>query len=111
MILVAAAGSAVGVALLWRRRPNGSPLSGYARQEPEKVSPPSQQAHAEPSASPETAVTVVEEGGAVPSPAARENESLKTEETKYERLAERESQERHAAAARLRSDPLTEKLS
>ena len=49
------------------------------------------------------------EPGPVPDPDARERESEQTEETRYERLAELEQEERRDVAERLRDDPLTER--
>jgi len=43
-------------------------------------------------------------------PERREQESAITEETKYERLGEEESEERHDAAEGLKNDPFTERL-
>ena len=39
----------------------------------------------------------------------RNEESLQTEETRYERELEAEEQRRHALAERLKADPLTER--
>ena len=103
-ILVAAAALvAVGV-FTWRRwgaDPEAeAPASvGTREREPDTAAP----------ASP-TTQRVANEQGAVPGPEVRELESAETEETRYERLGERESEEREAAAQRLVSDPLTEKL-
>jgi hypothetical protein len=41
-------------------------------------------------------------------PEDRERESRESDRTKYEELVERETQERHDAAERLREDPLPE---
>jgi hypothetical protein len=48
--------------------------------------------------------------GTGPDPDAREAESEVTEETRFERLATQESDERHERARRLRDDPLTPRL-
>jgi hypothetical protein len=48
--------------------------------------------------------------GAAPDADAREVESEATDETRYDRLVEREREERREAAERLLEDPLTKKL-
>ena len=59
----------------------------------------------------------VSEGGAIEAapeseaePEVRAAESLSDQETRYDRAVAEEADERHAAAERLRADPLTERL-
>ncbi|SRR6266516_6458600 len=49
--------------------------------------------------------------GVAPGPEAREQESAATEDTRLDRLADREREERREAARHLQADPLTEKPS
>jgi hypothetical protein len=48
--------------------------------------------------------------GTAPGPEVREQESQATQETRVERLTERDAEERTEAAERAQDDPLTEKL-
>jgi hypothetical protein len=51
-----------------------------------------------------------DERGAVPGQGERERESQATQETRYERLVDEESEQRREAAERLQDDPLTRRL-
>jgi hypothetical protein len=94
-LVLLALGAAAAVVTLRRRKAQ--------QREPEWQ--PSPAAEQPPVPSPTTA-RIARARGAVPGPEVREEESAETPETRYERLGERESEERRAAAERVLADPL-----
>ena len=93
-----AAGAAAAI-VLRRQASESDPIATSPQSAPEQPLRPSAQTE-----------RIADAEGAVTHPGVREEESAQTDETKYERLIEREGEERHAAAERLLSDPLTERL-
>ena len=124
--LLLAAGAALAFVLMRRRRVQAHDdvawESGSVPAEPVQpatVSPPSAPTPSRPAAPAEQSATPAPveeppdfayEEGVVPDAAAREEESRTTDETKFDRLADNEVEARRQAAARLREDPLTERL-
>jgi hypothetical protein len=95
LVLVGAGAATAAIAVLRRR-------AAVPREaEPQAVVAP------QPSA---TTARIASTPGSVSGPEVREEESAETEETRYDRLGERESEERHAAAERVLADPLNDAI-
>ena len=103
----ASAALAAALVVAWKRRTQQA--AGFERGPGAAAAVPPEPVDVQPQPSPVVEEIAYDEG-AVPDPTIREQESAETDETKYERLVERESAEREAVVERLQADPLTEKL-
>ncbi len=95
-----------GAAFAFLRLRGGSQQSRWQPDEyvPASPGPPAQ------SPVPEQPPAFADQPVPVPGPDEREQESAVTDDTRYDRLAEREQDERRTAAERLKEDPLTQQL-